>query len=103
MLSEPAASLTDLTLGLVTLALAARLGGSDVNRYWRRALWWAAAAALAGAIHHGFVTYSDKWAGPSWAVISGMVVVTISFVLAASVHDVLGPDRYKAFWLLRSV
>jgi hypothetical protein len=103
MLSEPAASLTDLALGLVTLALAAGIGAVGVNRYWRRALWWAAAAALAGAVHHGFVTYSDTWAGPSWAVISGMVVITISFVLAASVHDVLGPDRYAAFWLLRSV
>jgi Family of unknown function (DUF6962) len=103
MLSEPASSLTDLALGLVTLALAAGIGAAGVNRYWRRALWWAAAAALAGAVHHGFVTYSDTWAGPSWAVISGMVVVTISFVLAASVHDVLGPDRYAAFWLLRSV
>jgi hypothetical protein len=102
-LSEPGAAFTDLALGLVTLALASRLGDTGVNRYWRRAMWWAAAAALAGAVHHGFVTYSDTWAGPSWAVISGMVVVTISFVLAASVHDVLGPDRYAAFWLLRSL
>jgi hypothetical protein len=103
MLSEPAASLTDLALGLVTLGLAVATRTLDVNRYWSRALWWAAAAALAGAVHHGFVTYSDTWAGPSWAVISGMVVVTISFVLAASVLDVLGPGRQRAFWLLRSV
>src|SRR5262249_40442002 len=75
----------------------------DVNRHWRQTLWWAAAAALAGALHHGFVTYSDTWAGPSWAVISGMVVVTISFTLAATVYDVLGPGRPPGFWLLRSL
>jgi hypothetical protein len=105
MLSEPAAALTDLALGLVTLALAVSLGTRtpDANPYWRRTLWWAAAAALAGAVHHGFVTFSDSWAGPSWAVISGMVVVTISFTLAATVHDVLGPGRRDLFWLLRSL
>jgi hypothetical protein len=66
MLSEPAAALTDLALGLVTLALAVSLGtrAPDANPYWRRTLWWAAAAALAGAVHHGFVTFSDSWAGP---------------------------------------
>ena len=58
-------------------------------------------AALAGAVHHGFVTFSPRWSGPSWALISGVVVVTISFSLAASVHDVLGPGRRRAFWALR--
>ena len=103
MLSQPAASLTDFALGVVIVALAVSVRALDVNRYWPRTLWWAGAAALAGALHHGFVTYSDTWAGPSWAVISGMVVVTISFLLAASVHDVLGAGRQKVFWLLRSV
>jgi hypothetical protein len=105
VLSEPGAALTDLALGVVTLVLAVSLGtrAPEVNRYWRRTLWWAAAAALAGAVHHGFVTYSDTWAGPSWALISGLVVVTISFTLAATVHDVLGPGRRDVFWVLRSL
>ena len=103
MLSEPASSLTDLALGLVTLALALEIRTRDVNRYWPRMLWWAAAAALAGAVHHGFVTFSETWAEPSWAVISGMVVITISYTLAASVEDVLGPGRQRVFWLLRSL
>jgi hypothetical protein len=104
MLSEPAPALTDLALGLVTLALAISLRRTEsANRYWHRMLWWAAAAALAGAVHHGVVTYSDTWSGPSWAVISGMVVVTISYTLAATVHDVLGADRGNVFWLLRSL
>jgi hypothetical protein len=102
MLSQPAASLTDLALGLVGLTLALAARPLDVSRYWRKTLWWAAASALAGAVHHGFVTYSRTWEGPSWAFISGMVVITISFSLAASVHDVLGPGRRKVFWVLRS-
>jgi hypothetical protein len=102
MLSEPAASLTDLFLGAVIVILALALRDADVHRYWMRTLWWAAAAALAGAVHHGVVTDSATWAGPSWALISGMVVITISFTLAASVHDVLGPGHQSTFWLLRS-
>lgn len=104
MLSEPASSLTDLALGLVTLWLAIRLQPMPgVHRFWKLTFWWAAAAALAGAVHHGVVTYSDRWAGPSWAIISTMVVVTVSYLLAASVEEVLGPGHARAFWVLRSV
>jgi Family of unknown function (DUF6962) len=100
MLAEPLPSLTDLALGLVAVAAALRAGPAGVGRYWRRMLWWAAAAALSGAVHHAFVAGS-RWAGPSWAVISAMVVVTISYALAASVEDVLGPGRGRLFWVLR--
>ncbi len=102
-MSEPAASLTDLALGVVTIILASRLRVPHVNKWWRRTMWWAGVTALAGAVHHGFVTYSRTWAGPSWAVISAMVVVTISFSLAATVHDVLGPARHRTFLALRSL
>jgi hypothetical protein len=103
ILSQPAASLTDLALGLITLTLALGARGAGVHRSWQRMLSWAAAAALAGAVHHGFVTYSHTWAGRSWAVISGMVVITVSYTLAGTVHDVLGPDRGRVFWVLRSL
>jgi len=53
-------------------------------------------------VHHGVVTCSDTWAGPSWAVISGMVVLAVSYLLAATVEEVLGPGRGGVFWLLRS-
>jgi hypothetical protein len=103
MLSEPALSLTDLALGLVVIALAIRLQRvPGVHRFWRLTFWWAGAAALAGAVHHGVVTYSDTWSGPSWAVISGMVVIAVSYLLAATVVDVLGPGRGRVFWILRS-
>jgi hypothetical protein len=101
-LSEPGAALTDLALGLVTLACSPLLRHPNVNPNWRRTVWWAAAAALAGFVHHGFMTSHDDLEGPSWAVISGMVVVTISFSLAATVTDVLGPGRRRLFWLLRA-
>ena len=103
MLCEPAPSLTDLALGLVALGLAMTLQSRPgVHRYWRLTFWWTAAAALAGAVHHGFVTCSDTWSGPSWAVISGMVVLAVSYLLAATVEEVLGPGRGGVFWLLRS-
>lgn len=101
-MSEPGAALTDLALGIATLALIPLLRGPDVNPNWRRTVWWAASAALAGFVHHGFITSHDDLAGPSWAVISGMVVITISFSLAATVSDVLGSGHRRVFWVLRT-
>jgi hypothetical protein len=99
---ETAAALTDLALGVATLSLMPLLRASAVNVNWRRTVGWAAAAALAGAVHHEFIASHKRWAGPSWAVISGLVVLTISFVLAATVADVLGPGRRLVFWVLRA-
>jgi hypothetical protein len=101
MLSEPLPSLTDLALGLVALLFAIRGVRAGVSKAWRRMFWWAAIAALAGAVHHAVITYSDGLTGPSWALISAMVVVTISYALAATVEDVLGPGRGRIFWALR--
>ena len=72
VLCEPAPALTDLVLGLVTLALGMALRGRpDVHRYWRLTYWWSGAAAVAGFFHHGWVTCSDTLgrtrAGPSSA------------------------------------
>jgi hypothetical protein len=101
--SEPASSLSDLLLGAATIWLALRLRAAPgVHRHWRLTFWWAGAAALAGAVHHGVVTHSERWSGPSWAVISAMVVVAISYLLAATVVEVLGPGRGRVFWVLRS-
>ena len=103
MLAEPAASLTDLALGLVALALTLRLRGTPrVHPHWVRAFAWTAVAALSGALHHGLVAYSDRWRDLSWAMISGMVVIAISYLLAATVVEVLGPGRARTFWVLRS-
>ena len=49
MLCEPAPALTDLALGLVTLALAVALRSRPgVHRYWRLTFWWTGSAAVAG-------------------------------------------------------
>jgi hypothetical protein len=96
--------LSDLALGVIVVVLAARLGRvPGVHRYWRTSFWWVGIAALCGFLHHGVVKHSAQWAGPSWAVISAMVVIAVSYLLAATVAEVLGPRHHRTFWLLRSV
>jgi hypothetical protein len=103
VLCEPAPALTDLALGLAGLAMAVRLARvPGLDRHWVTTLRWTAVAALAGFVHHGWIVCSERWAGPSWAVISGMVVLAVSYLLAATVHEVLGPGRARVFWMLRS-
>ncbi len=103
MLSEPASSLTDLLLAAVAAWLAVRLRAQKgLTPHWWRALAWTSAAAFAGALHHGFVTSSDRWDDPSWAIVTFVVVVAISYLLAASVDEVMGAGHARAFWLLRS-
>ncbi|MBV8542543.1 MAG: hypothetical protein JO364_17225 [Pseudonocardiales bacterium] len=104
MLVQPMPSLTDLVLGLVTVHLVRRLPrGGEVSRHWRAAFAWAAGTALAGAIYHGVFVGIPRVNTLSWAVVSIMVVVVVSFLLAASVVQVLGRSRVLVFWLLRSV
>lgn len=104
MLEQPAQSLTDLALGIVVVTLAVQLRRVPrLHRHWLASFWWAGIAALAGAVHHGVVV---RWARPaeiSWAAISVLVVVAVSYLLAATVLEVLGPGRARVFWLLRSV
>jgi Family of unknown function (DUF6962) len=103
VLAQPAESLTDLALGLVTLGLALQMRRSPARvGHWSTAFWWFGVAAVAGAIHHGVIVRSSGAAQVSWALISVLVVVAVSYVLAATVTDVLGPQRTRAFWLLRS-
>ncbi len=104
VLVQPMPSLTDLALGLVTLYLVRRLPrGGEVSRHWRAAFAWAAATALAGAAYHGVLVGIPQVNSLSWAATSIMVVVVVSYLLAASVVQVLGRRRAVVFWLLRSV
>jgi hypothetical protein len=104
VIAQPAQSLTDLALGLVVVGLAVLLQRTPaVPRYWLPPFWWAGIAALAGAVHHAVAV---RWARPaeiSWAAISILVVIAVSYLLAATVREVLGPGRARAFWLLRSI
>jgi Family of unknown function (DUF6962) len=104
VLAEPAQSSTDLLLGMVAVVLAIKLRQTPgISRHWRTAFFWFGAAALGGAVYHGTIVRSPRAADVSWAVISVMVVVAVSYLLAATVAEVLGPGRARAFWLLRSV
>jgi hypothetical protein len=98
------ASLTDLALGLVSLYLCVRLpAGRPASRYWRLTFAWAAVAALGGAVHHAVLVGDPQVARISWAIVSSMVVVVMSFLLAASVIEVLGRSRAIVFWPLRLI
>jgi Family of unknown function (DUF6962) len=101
VLAQPAESLTDLVLGVVTLTLAFQLRRSAHVGHWGTAFWWFGAAAVAGAVHHGVIVRSAEAARVSWALISVVVVVAVSYVLAATVVDVLGRERMRVFWVLR--
>jgi hypothetical protein len=104
VLVQPKPSLTDLALGLVTAYLAWRLSrGDEMVRHWRAAFTWAAGAALTGAAYHGVLVGIPRVNALSWAIVSIMVVVVVSYLLAASVVEVLGRNQAVVFWLLRSV
>lgn len=104
MLVEPAQALTDLALGLVAVVLAIQLRRSPVTHpHWRTAIWWFGIAAVAGAVHHGVIVQWATARQVSWVIISVTVVVAVSYLLAATVAEVLGTTAIRAFWLLRSV
>jgi hypothetical protein len=97
-------SLTDLALGIVVIALAVQLRRMPtVHRHWQSAFWWAGVAALAGAVHHAVIVRWDRPAEISWSAISVVIVVAVSYLLAGTVAEVLGPGRSRVFWLLRSL
>lgn len=104
VLAQPAMSLTDLALGIVVITLAVQLRRMPaVHRHWQSAFWWAGVAALAGAVHHAVIVRWDRAAEISWSAISVVIVVAVSYLLAGTVAEVLGPGRSRVFWLLRSV
>jgi hypothetical protein len=104
MLAQPAQALTDLLLGVVVLSLAASLRRSPAShRYWSYAFAWAAVAALGGFLHHGVLVRWPQVAAVSWPLLSVMIVIAVSYLLAATVEDVLGPGHAPAFWLLRAM
>jgi uncharacterized protein DUF6962 len=104
VIAQPAMSLTDLALGIVVIILVLQLRRMPtINRHWLSAFWWAGVAALAGAVHHAVIVRWDRPAEISWAAISVLIVVAVSYLLAGTVAEVLGPGRARVFWLLRSI
>jgi len=104
VLVQPLASLTDLALGLLTLGLVWWLPrGLVASRYWRATFAGAALTALIGAAYHGVLVGIPRANTVTWAVMSSMVVVVMSFLLAASVLEILGRSRAVVFWPLRLI
>jgi hypothetical protein len=104
MLAEPAESLTDLLLGIVVVWLTLRLRRRpEVHRHWVASFGWAGIAALAGAVHHAVFVRWARWSDVSWAVITVMIVLAVSYLLAGSVVEVFGNGHAREFWLLRSI
>jgi hypothetical protein len=91
---------TDLLLGAVLVVCARRLQHTaGVHRYWALMLWSAAAAALAGAVHHLAFHDMPLASDLSWIVVGVLVAVAISYMLAASATELL--DRRLARLVIR--
>jgi hypothetical protein len=104
VLAQPAESLTDLLLGVVVTLLVVRLRRrADVNRHWVASFGWAAVAALCGAVHHAVMVRWAWWGELSWSLITVMIVVAVSYLLAGTVLEVLGSGHAREFWVLRSL
>lgn len=104
VLTQPAPALTDLALGVVTTVLALRIRPwRGVSKHWRHAFGWTAAAALAGFVHHALFVRWQPVASVTWAVISVLVVVSLSYLLAASVEEVRGPGSHPVFTAIRGL
>ncbi|MGH3781962.1 MAG: DUF6962 family protein [Pseudonocardiaceae bacterium] len=62
---------------------------------------WAAGTALAGAVYRGVFVGIPRV--NALCAATSIMVVVVSYLLAASVVQVLGRSRAVVFWLLRSV
>ena len=94
MLDEPAISLTDFALGALALgAVPGLVGKINVNPHWARAFFFITMAAMLGGVHHAFIVSHESIADITWASITVLVAIAITFIFAATVATVLGEDR----------
>jgi hypothetical protein len=102
-LIEPAAAVTDYLLALIAACMAVSLLRSpSVDRYWAFASFSIALGALVGGIYHGHIVEGDR-ADETWTLITIIVAVTVSFLLAATVNSVLGSEKNRLWMTLRLV
>ena len=103
-LVEPASSLTDFALGILAIIAAINLiSKNTADHHWRWFFVWIGIAGLWGGFHHGFIIGHEAVAGLSWSAISLLVAVAISYLLAASVHSVLGSGRGRPILVIRAI
>lgn len=104
VLVEPASSLSDFALGALALFAVARLSKTKTaDPNWRWFFAWIGIAGLWGGVHHGFIAGHETASAISWSAISLFVAVAISYVLAASVHSVLGKGRGQPLLIVRAI
>ncbi len=104
VLTEPAPALTDLVLGLATGFFALRAyRWPEVSRHWWHVFAWTALAGLAGFVHHAVLVRWQPVASVAWAVISVIVVLSLSCLLAASAEEVRGPGPHPVIVAVRLV
>ncbi|MDA0264865.1 MAG: hypothetical protein O3A93_11690 [Chloroflexi bacterium] len=103
-LVEPASSLTDFALGILAIFAATRLHVKPSNdSHWRWFFIWIGIAALWGGVHHGFIAANESAAAISWSMISLLVAVAISYLLAASANAVIGKKRGRPLFVFRAI
>ena len=64
---------------------------------------WIGIAGVWGGFHHGFIVGHESVATLSWPVISLLVAIAISHLLAASVISVLGRGQGNPFLAVRAI
>jgi len=102
VVSEVAAGVTDLLLGAVLVGCAMRLRSAPgVHRYWVLMFSLSAAGAFAGTVHHLVFHGSPVGADLRWVVVGVLVAVAISYLLAATATELLGPGTARLFIGLR--
>ena len=102
-LVEPASALTDFVLGII--AIGAALGIQERGRacfLWRLAFTFMGIAALMGGVHHGFLAPHEAIAKASWAAVTVVIAISLSFVLAATVTIVLGEGKGRTLLAIRT-
>ena len=103
ILAEPASSITDFALGIIAISVAFGLWRKGrIYPQWPIAFAFFGIAALLGGIHHGFLEPYETIANASWAAISLVVAIAITFLLAATVATVLGEGRGRPLLAVRT-
>jgi hypothetical protein len=100
---EPAAAVTDYLLALIGAYMGVGLLRTpSVDRYWAFACFSIAAGALVGGVYHGHLIDGSR-SDDVWTVITIIVAVTVSFLLAATVNSALGREKARLWMALRLV
>ena len=104
MLLEPASSLTDFALGVLSIGAAILVRRNDqAHHHWRLTFLVIGFAAILGGVHHGFIDPDGRTGAVSWAIISLTIAVAISFLLSATIASVLGEGRGRPLLVIRGV